>query len=86
MKNKFYVLACITVLVFASIFIGSTMNSMAQEGGRNFSGVSLFNTPAGRLGFFEQNTGKIYLYDDNLSRCVFIGQLKELGQPIEKIQ
>ncbi|MBL8014261.1 MAG: hypothetical protein JNN05_10475 [Candidatus Omnitrophica bacterium] len=86
MKNNFYVFACVTILIFTSIFIGTTMNSMAQEAGRNFSGVSLFNTPAGRLGFFEQSTGKIYLYDDNLTRCVFIGQLKELGQPIEKTQ
>lgn len=84
MKNNLYMFVCVTLLIFMSIFIGSTMTSMAQ--GKSFAGVVLFNTPAGRLGFFEQNTGKIYLYDDNLSRCVFIGQLMELGQPIQEIE
>ena len=48
----------------------------------SFPGVSTFMTASGRLGFFEQGTGKIFLYDSNLEKCVFRGQLSKLGEPI----
>lgn len=86
MKNNFYKFLCLTVLVIASVFIGSNIQSTAQESSeKNFAGVNIFSTPSGRVGFFEPHTGKIYLYDDNLRTCVFTGQLKELGQPIEEL-
>jgi hypothetical protein len=88
MKSTLYKMICLTALVVCSIFIGSTVKSTAEDKVINYSfpGVSPFNTPSGRLGFFEQGTGRIYLYDDNIKECVFIGQLKKLGEPIEKLQ
>ena len=50
----------------------------------NFGGVVPFSTPAGRLGLFNQNNGKIYIYDANLQNCVYIGQVEQLGQPIAR--
>lgn len=48
----------------------------------SFPGVTTFMTSAGRLGFFEQGTGKIYIYDSDFENCVFKGQLNKLGEPI----
>lgn len=87
MKNNIYKNICLMALILGCVFIGSTVKSIAQDTPKySFPGVAPFNTPSGRFGLFEQGTGKIYLYDDNLSECVFIGQLKKLGEPIEKLQ
>lgn len=88
MTNTFYQIVCVCALVFGSIFIGSAVNSMAQAQtmpSYSFPGVTAFSTVSGRVGFFEQGTGRIYMYDDNISICVFIGQLKALGEPIEQL-
>ena len=87
MKNNLYQLVCLCAIVLGSLFIGSTVKSMAQNAPTySFPGVTAFTTSSGRFGLFESGTGKIFLYDDNLSDCVFIGQLKTLGEPIEKLQ
>ena len=87
MTNNLYQLVCLCAVVFGSLFIGSTVESMAQDTpSYSFPGVNAFTTSSGRFGLFEPGTGKIFLYDDNLSDCVFIGQLKALGEPIEKIK
>ena len=52
----------------------------------NFSGVIAFSTNMGRLCFFEQSTGKLYVYDGEGKACLFQGQLKELGKPFESVQ
>jgi hypothetical protein len=52
----------------------------------NFSSVIAFSTEKGHLAFFEQNTGKLYVYDGEGKACLFQGQLKELGKPFENIQ
>jgi len=72
------------VIATLSIFLGSTIQSKAQN--KSFAGVIPFTTSSDRLGFLEQSTGKIYMYDSNYSQCVFIGQLQGLGQPIQMIR
>lgn len=88
MTNSLYKSLCLSAVVAGSIFIGSNLPSTAEdklENSHSFPGVNSFTTPSGRFGFFEQGTGRIYIYDDNISNCVFIGQLKALGEPIEQI-
>lgn len=75
---------CLLTLALSYVVVFSTGKS--QAGMHSFPGVSTFATAAGRIGFFEQGTGKIFIYDDNLSQCVFIGQMTALGEPIEKIK
>ena len=87
MTNNLYQLVCLCAIVIGSLFIASNVKSMAQNApSYSFPGVTAFTTSSGRFGLFESGTGKIFLYDDNISDCVFIGQLKTLGEPIEKIQ
>lgn len=89
MTNTIFKTICVCALIAGSIFIGSTLPSTAEdklESLHSFPGVNAFTTASGRLGFFEQGTGRIYIYDDNVGDCVYIGQLKALGEPIESIK
>ncbi len=52
----------------------------------NFSTILAFSTDQGRLCFFDQSSGKLYVYDGEGKACLFQGQLKELGEPFEDIQ
>jgi len=40
-------------------------------------------TSSDRLGFLDQSNGRIYVYDNTFSQCVFVGQLQSLGLPIQ---
>jgi|GEM_PF-1971351 len=79
--NK-WILGSLIISATALILPITTHQIMAQN--RNFSNVVPFSTSAGRLGFFDQGDGKIYIYDNNLSECIFKGQLDELGKPLRK--
>jgi hypothetical protein len=52
----------------------------------NFSNVIAFASNQGRLCFFDQANGKLYVYDGEGKACLFQGQLKELGKPFESVQ
>ena len=52
----------------------------------NFSSVIAFSAQQGHLCFFDQSTGKLYVYDGEGKICLFQGQLKELGKPFENVQ
>lgn len=84
MNKYIFQFICLIVLASSYVVVFSTGKSLA--GTHSFAGVSQFTTPSGRIGFFEQGTGKIFIYDAAMSTCVFIGQLNVLGEPIEKIK
>ena len=73
----------VIVITALSFTLGATMQSKAQDKG--FSGVVPFVTSNDRVGFLDQNTGRIYIYDNNIANCVFVGQIQSLGQPIQVI-
>jgi hypothetical protein len=81
--NRITVLSVI-VIIALSFSLGA-MQSRAQEK-TNFAGIIPFVTSNNRVGFFDQKTGLIYMYDDNISQCTFIGQLSQLGQPVQIIK
>ena len=80
--NKMTIFLSIVVTAL-SFILGATMQSKAQD--KAFSGVVPFVTSTDRLGFFDQNNGRVYMYDNNLNQCLFIGQMTGLGQPIQTL-
>jgi hypothetical protein len=76
--NKMTVFLLVVIMVL-SFSLGTTMQSRAQE--RSFPGVLPFFTND-HVGFFDQSNGKVYIYDSNLTNCLFIGQVQALGQPL----
>ena len=82
MKNSSLIFLAVLAGLCASLAIVS--QSKAQS--VNFLNVMPFSSPSGRLGFFDQNTGKIFIYDPDAKECVFKGQLTELGRTIEHLE
>ena len=80
--NKITIFLVIVIAVL-SFSLGATMESKAQN--RSFGGVIPFGTTSDRIGFFDQTNGRIYVYDDNISECLFTGQLTELGKDVRTI-
>jgi hypothetical protein len=70
-------------VVGLAFILGMTLQSKAEV--LNFSGVIPFTTASGRFGFFSQNHGRIYVYDNDLKKCIFKGQLSALGEDITTI-
>ena len=79
-KTTAFLLIVITTLSF---ILGATMQSKAQD--KNYSGIVPFVTTTDRVGFMDQSNGRIYVYDSNISQCLFVGQIQTLGQPIQVI-
>ena len=73
-------LLSLVVLGLTVLAVSLPHKLMAQ--GKNFNNVVPFGTATGRVGFFDQNSGKIYIYDNNVHECVFTGHLTDLGSPI----
>lgn len=75
------------IITALSFILGATMQSKAQSKAENksYAGIIPFVSPSERLGFFNQNNGRIYMYDNNFSQCVFVGQVEDLGQPIQGV-
>ena len=79
-KTTAFLLIVITALSFV---LGTTMPSKAQN--KNFTGIQVFITGNNRVGFLDQSNGRIYLYDSDISKCIFVGQIQSLGDPINVI-
>ncbi len=79
--NKTTIALGITI-VCAGFLLGQTIKSQAQ--GKSFAGVMPFMTSAGYFGLFNQNDGKVYIYDGDINKCVFEGRIDELGKPAIK--
>ena len=71
---------CMVIAVMVLIFGPKTTS--AQMGG-HFDGVIPFSTSGGFLGFFDQKSGTVYLYDQNYTKCVRVSKIDQLGKPME---
>jgi hypothetical protein len=73
------------IALAAAVYSIASATQLAAQA-LNFSSVIAFSTPQGHLAFFDQTTGKLYVYDGEGKACLFQGQLKELGKPFENVQ
>ncbi len=76
------------LIVIAIALAADSMISATKLGAQslNFSNIIAFASNQGRLCFFDQSNGKLYVYDSEGKTCLFQGQLKELGKPFESVQ
>ena len=70
------------VILMAAVGVFRAGKLEAQ--GTGFAGVYPFWTSGGMLGFFNQNDGRIYLYDQNLKNLYTTARLESLGIPMQK--
>jgi len=48
-----------------------------------FAGVQVIAYSNGQTGFFEKETGTLYLYDASLKECVGVRKISKLGESLE---
>jgi len=46
--------------------------------------LKLVAYPNGATGFFDPDTGIVYVYDSDLRNCYLIRQLQTLGKPMQR--
>lgn len=81
--KKYFLYSLAIILLATNMILLVTQRSTAQS--KNFYTVVPFVTQAGRMGFFDQENGKIYIYDNDVKSPLFVAQLTDLGMPIEQI-
>lgn len=75
----------LNVLVLAAaVFLFFQKPLAAQTSG--FYRVFPLVTAAGQVGFFDQQDGKLYVYDAKLEDCIFIVQIDKLGEPLKQFK
>ena len=83
MKKVFVINALVFVAALILIFTARVNQLSAAS---NFSSVQVFGGAGGFVKFFDKSTGRIYLYNKDLTECVSIVQLEELGLPAKVIK
>lgn len=73
------------LLIIASLSLTLLFTRQSKAQDKSFAGILPFVTSNDRVGFLNQTNGRIYIYDSNISQCVFVGQIQSLGQPIEVV-
>ncbi len=48
-----------------------------------FAGVQVITYSNGQTGFFEKETGTLYLYDAALKNCIGVRKISRLGEALE---
>ncbi len=81
---KKIIFLCISSLMITAVIFFTHQKSSAQI--VSFDGVIPFSTPGGLQGFFDQKSGTLYYYDQNLNNCVLIAKVQQLGQPLQKLK
>lgn len=84
MNKLTYILAGLTVILAVLVLRAPT--TQAETNGASFAGVIPFINSTGYLGLFNQNTGKIYMYNSDLTKCVYEGKIEQLGKPFIKTE
>ncbi len=81
--NKLTLSFCLIAAAAVIYSIATTAQLSAQSS--HFSSVIPFFTSIGRMAFFDQGSGKLYIYDEDGKECLYKGQLSELGKPLTAI-
>ena len=79
---------------FLAFFLKSSRAESLEESlkfgsgslGLKFDRVIPFATSGGLIGFFDQKTGHVYIYDGNLKDCVLISRIEALGSSMKPIK
>jgi hypothetical protein len=73
-------------IVLAVGFGASGQSQAPAVPAKDWSHVTMLTYPSGLTGFFDQTTGRIYMYDTSSDNCVMIRELTALGSPTRRIR
>lgn len=87
MKTKVLGISLAAVVLLAAVALlwpGVVVRAQATAQ-PDWSNVQVVTYENGATGFFDSNTGTLYVYDGNLRRPVLIRQIDALGRPLRAI-
>ncbi|MGD0654772.1 MAG: hypothetical protein ABSA16_10545 [Thermoguttaceae bacterium] len=89
-NNRAVIIAFVLGAIFSAFVAGSFLPlTHAQDKAQQmpvFGQMQAVPYISGLTGFFDRNTGMMYVYDVNMDKCLFIRQLVKPGEPMRKIQ
>ncbi len=75
------------VLLGASLVLCTGISNKATEGSKkDWSRLRIVTYASGLTGFFDPDTGRLFVYDSNMENCFIIRELTELGEPMKKLK
>ena len=78
------------VLLFVSgILLGISLTLAIGAGtapNPSRSRLTVFTYPSGTTGFFDPDTGRLYVYDMNLATCISVREIGTLGDPLRPVR
>jgi len=61
-----------------------------EEGGKvkkgRYDDLQFYAYASGLTGIFDRSSGRLYIYDTDLAKCIAIRQLGRLGEPLRKLK
>jgi hypothetical protein len=86
MKKTAFIGTAIFLLVVVVVATPTAFAEGPTTPNQDWSKLKIVTYSSGLTGFFDPDTGKLYLYDSNLENCFAIRQLTKLGEPMKKLQ
>ena len=83
--NKIFAILTVGLLLGVGVCVTNTLAQGKQET-KNLSRLQVVTYASGLTGFFDPESGKLYIYDSNVENCVVIRQISRLGDPLMKIR
>ena len=76
-------------LIAAALLVGLKSFSAAadtEQAAGKWDRLKLVTYSSGLTGFFDPDSGKLYVYDSNVEKCFIERQLIKLDEPLEKLK
>jgi len=80
------ILVCGIMLGVALVFATRAQDKPALTPKKDWSQLRVVTYASGLTGFFDPESGKLFLYDSNLEKCHVIRELTELGEPLKTLR
>ena len=83
-RNAAWLFVCGAISGLAlALCIGAAEKEAPKTG---WSRLTVLSYPSSVTGFFDPDTGKLYLYDMNLEQCHAIREITRLGEPMRRLR
>ncbi|MGB2601624.1 MAG: hypothetical protein WBD00_02195 [Candidatus Omnitrophota bacterium] len=86
-KTRFLIIGA---LIFSALIVFSTQSFAQYEQGEklkiDFTKLEILVYPSGLTGFFDRETGKLYIYDTRSVDCIMIRQMTKPGKAMKVIK
>jgi len=83
--KKSMVMLVVGLSILTGIYASVALAQEKSESKKDWSRLKVV-TYAGLTGFFDPDTGKLYVYDANMENCVVIRQMVKPGESMVKIK